>query len=71
MNGWCNTHGLNAGSRGWGICSESCKFLKRQADREQNPEEFKEVYSDSNSIIFLMLFRFLYLTFIVTCNNVS
>ena len=61
INGWCNTDGVNyAGTKGWGICSESCKFLKLQYDKEQNPDEFKEVYSDSTQIIFSMLFRFLH-----------
>ena len=55
INGWCNTDGVNyAGTKGWGICSESCKFLKLQYDKEQNPEEFKEVYSDSTQIIFFL-----------------
>ena len=72
INGWCNTDGVNyAGTKGWGICSESCKFLKLQYDKEQNPDEFKEVYSDSTQIIFSMLFRFLHRFFIGTSNNVS
>ena len=42
--GWCNTIGLNAGGlRGWGICSESCKFLKNGVDREQSSEDFNKV----------------------------
>ena len=32
-NGWCNTNGFNnGGAHGWGICSESCKFLKHKVD---------------------------------------
>ena len=44
INGWCNTNGFNTGGlTGWGICSESCKFLKHKVDREQTYEDLNKV----------------------------
>ena len=43
-NGWCKTSGLNTGKRdGWGVCSESCKFIKNKVVRERTSEDFNKV----------------------------
>ena len=50
-NGWCKTRGLNTGgSTGWGVCSESCKFIKNKAVRELSSQDFNKVCTYSMPI---------------------
>ena len=52
-NGWCKTSGLNTGGRtGWGVCSESCKFLKNKGYKELSSEDFNKVCTYSMPINF-------------------
>ena len=41
-NGWCKTMGWEQGKGGWGICSESCKYLKNEA--KSTSEDNDKVY---------------------------
>ena len=44
-NGWCYTRGWK-NSGGWGICSESCKYLKHskaEIEKEKTSEDYNKV----------------------------
>ena len=41
-SGWCKTIGWDVGKGGWGMCSESCKYLKNKPTGR--PEDYDKVY---------------------------
>ena len=41
-SGWCTTIGWDVGKGGWGMCSESCKYLKNKLTGR--PEDYDKVY---------------------------
>ena len=56
-NGWCYTiDGVS--SERWGICSESCKYMKNK-EREKTSEDFNKVFKSYNPM------RSIYLRFIL------
>ena len=71
LNGWCNTNGFNTGGlRGWGICSESCKFLKHKVDREQTSEDFNKVFTYFSPINFFQCCFYFNIFFFIASYNI-